>query len=134
MPRLVSLSRAAKLVGISRGALQKKVHDLELKSFEGQIKLDDLERIFPDAEIEDNHLIEDLEKIVEQALQRARGTKLAKLLAPDTSTLAARLQTITKEHARSKTQVRAFLDLFIELQSRITQLAETSLLFLIGEK
>jgi len=126
MPRLVSLSRAAKLVGISRGALQKKVHDLELKSFEGQIKLDDLERIFPDAEIEDNHLIEDLEKIVEQALQRARGTKLAKLLAPDTSTLAARLQTITKEHARSKTQVRAFLDLFIELQSRITQLAETS--------
>lgn len=126
MPRLVSVSRAAKLVGISRGALQKKIHDLELESFEGQVKLDELEKVFPDAEIEDNHLIEDLEKIVEQALIRARGTKLAKLLAPDTSTLAARLHSITKDHARTKSQVKEFLNLFSELQSRIIQLSETS--------
>lgn len=126
MPRLVSLSRAAKLVGLSRGALQKRVHDLELESFEGQVSLDDIERIFPDAELEDNHIIEDLEKIVEQALKKAHGAKLAKLLAPDTHTLAARLKTITKEHAHSKSQVKEFIHLFSELQSQINQLAETS--------
>lgn len=126
MPRLVSLSRAAKLVGISRGALQKRVHDLELESFEGQVNLDDIQRIFPDANIEDNHIIEDLEKIVEQALKKARGVKLAKLLAPDTHTLAARLQAITKEHARTKSQVTELIELFSSLQSKINELADTS--------
>ncbi len=126
MPRLVSLSRAAKLVGLSRGALQKRVHDLELESFEGQVKLDDIERIFPDAEIEDNHIIEDLEKIVEQALKKAHGAKLAKLLAPDSYTLAARLKAITKEHAHAKEQVKDFIALFSEIETQITQLATTS--------
>lgn len=126
MPRLVSLSRAAKLVGLSRGALQKKVHDLELESFEGQVNLDDIERIFPDAEIEDNHIIEDLEKIIEQALKKARGAKLATLLSPDTYTLAARLKTITKEHAHAKNQVTELTQLCFSLQSKITDLAITS--------
>ena len=126
MPRLVSLSRAAKLVGLSRGALQKRVHDLELKSFEGQVNLDDIEKLFPDAQLEDNHIIEDLEKIIEQALKRTHGAKLAKLLAPDPHTLAARLQSITKEHARSKSQLNEFTQLFTELQSQISSLAVTS--------
>jgi CDP-4-dehydro-6-deoxyglucose reductase len=126
MPRLVSLSRAAKLVGLSRGALQKKVHDLELESFEGQVNLDDIERIFPDAEIEDNHIIEDLEKIIEQALKKARGAKLATLLAPDTYTLAARLKAITKEHAHAKKQVIELTQFCSSLQSKIGDLAMTS--------
>lgn len=126
MPRLVSLSRASKLVGLSRGALQKRVHDLELESFEGQVNLDDIEKLFPDAELEDNHIIEDLEKIVEQALKRAHGAKLAKLLSPDSYTLAARLKSITKEHARSKSQVKDFIELFSELQPQLNQLANTS--------
>lgn len=126
MPRLVSVARAAKLVGISRGALQKKIHDRELESFEGQVKLDDIEKIFPDAELEDNHLIEDLEKIVEKALKRARGEKLAKLLAPDTHTLAARLHTITKDHARSKSQINELIALCKTTQEKIQQLAATS--------
>jgi len=126
MPRLISLSRAAKLVGLSRGALQKRVHDLELESFEGQVNLDDIEKLFPDAELEDNHIIEDLERIVEQALKRAHGAKLAKLLTPDPYTLAARLQAITKEHARAKSQVKDFIEFFSKLQSQISRLSATS--------
>lgn len=126
MPRLVSLSRAAKLVGLSRGALQKRVHDLELQSFEGQVSLDDIEKLFPDAELEDNHLIEDLEKIIENALHKARGAKLAQLLAPDAQTLTSRLHAISKEHSKSKTQVKEFSQIFIELQTQLKQLSKTS--------
>lgn len=126
MPRLVSLSRAAKLVGLSRGALQKRVHDSELQSFEGQVNLDDIEKMFPDAEIEDNHIIEDLEKIVEQALHKARGAKLAKLLAPDTQTLVSRLHAISQDHTKSIAQVNEFSQLILELQSRLVKLSETS--------
>ena len=126
MPRLVSLSRAAKLVGLSRGALQKKILDHELESFEGQVNLDDIERIFPDVQLEDNHIIEELEKIIEGALKKARGAKLAKLLAPDTQTLAARLHAINSDYARAKNQIKAYDELFIELQKQISKLSETS--------
>lgn len=122
MPRLVSLSRAAKLVGISRGEMQKKVHDLELESFEGQVKLSDIERIFPNAELEDNHIIEDMEKIIEHAMQRARGSKLAQLLAPDPHTLAARLQAVTKEHASVKNININLLSLIEQIKSKISDL------------
>lgn len=123
MPRLVSLSRAAKLVGISRGELQKKIHDLELESFEGQVNIDDIERIFPDAQIEDNHIIEDLENIIEQALQKAHGKRLAQLISPDPQTLAIRLQSITKELNQSNRQLSLFNQLFAEVQNRIKDLS-----------
>jgi len=126
MSRLVSLSRAAKLVGISRGALQKKIHNLELKSFEGQVNLDDIEKIYPDAQIEDNHIIEDLEKIVELALKRARGEKLAKLLSPDSHTLAARLQVVSKECSHSKEQLKKFTSLIAQIQEKLSDLSSTS--------
>lgn len=126
MPRLVSLSRAAKLVGISRGEMQKKVHDLELESFEGQVKLSDIERIFPNAEIEDNHIIEDMEKIIEHAMQRARGSKLAQLLAPDPYTLAARLQAVTKDHALSKNINTNLLSLIDQIKNKISDLYNES--------
>lgn len=126
MPRLVSLSRAAKLVGISRGEMQKKVLDQELLSFEGQVSLDDIEKLFPDAEIEDNHIIEDLEKIIEQAMNRARGEKLAKLLSPSPHTLAARAQAISKDLARSKNQVKELVSLFTEVQTQVNELSLTS--------
>jgi len=126
MSRFVSLSRAAKLVGISRGALQKKIHSLELKSFEGQVNLDDIEKIYPDAQIEDNHIIEDLEKIVELALKRARGEKLANLLSPDSHTLAARLQVVSKECSHSKEQLKQFTSLISQIQERLSNLSSTS--------
>ena len=126
MPRLVSLSRAAKLVGLSRGALQKRVHDLELQSFEGQVNLDDIEKLFPDVQLEDNHLIEDLEKIIENSLHKARGAKLAQLLAPDAQTLTSRLHAISQEHSKSKAQVKELSQIFIELHSQLKQISKTS--------
>jgi len=123
MARFVSLSRAAKLVGISRGAMQKKVHDLELNSFEGQVSLDDIERVFPDAELEDNHILEDLEKIIEQAMHKARGDKLAKLLSPSPQTLAARTKAISDDLAHAKKQINQFISIFSELKTHITELS-----------
>lgn len=124
MPRLVSVSRAAKLVGISRGALQKRIHDRELESFEGQVSLDDIEKLFPDAEIHTDHIMEDMENIIERALKRARGTKLAALLAPDPHTLATRLHTITKEHAHAKQQVKDLVNLLTQVQTQIAELSK----------
>lgn len=126
MPRLLSLSRAAKLVGISRGELQKKIVDHELESFEGQVSLDDIERVFPNAHLDDNHIIEDMERIIEHALKRARGEKLAALLAPDTHTLAARLHSINHDYTHAKQLIKSYKQLLSELQTRISDIATSS--------
>ena len=47
MPRLITLSRAARLVGVKRGALQKKIQQGELRTFEGELLLADLLRVEP---------------------------------------------------------------------------------------
>lgn len=104
MSQLLTLSRAARLVGVSRGTLQKQIQDGELPSFEGMVDIDDLTRAYPQAELEDNTVIEKIEEIIDNALERARGDKLRKLLAPDLGTLAARVASLSKELARIKSE------------------------------
>ena len=58
MPRLITLSRAARLVGVKRGALQKKIRDGELRTFEGELLLSDLLHVYPQAQVEDSSMLE----------------------------------------------------------------------------
>ncbi len=95
MDRLLTVSRAARLVGVSRGTLQKQIQDGDLPSFEGMVRLDDLNQDYPNVEVEDNTMLEKIEHIIDNALHRARGDKLRKLLTPDLGTLAARVSQLS---------------------------------------
>ena len=113
MNRLLTVSRAARLVGVSRGTLQKQIQDGELQSFEGMVDVDELNTAYPQAQLEDNTMLEKIEEIIDNALKRARGDKLRKLLAPDLSTLAARVSSLSKEMSRLKAeniQLRSVLE------------------------
>ena len=47
MSRLLTLTRAARLAGVARGALQKKIISGELRTFEGMVAPVDLLRAYP---------------------------------------------------------------------------------------
>ena len=47
MSQLLTLSRAARLIGVRRGALQGKIRSGELATFEGMVSAEDLQRAFP---------------------------------------------------------------------------------------
>jgi CDP-4-dehydro-6-deoxyglucose reductase len=126
MPRLLTVSRAARLVGVSRGTLQQQIQNGELPSFEGQVDIDDLTRAYPQVQLEDNAVMEKIENIIENALKRARGEKLRKLLAPDLSTLAARVASLSKELARTKHQNQWFNDVIKETQDKLLELEKTA--------
>ena len=66
MPRLLSVSRAARLVGITRGALQKRIRQGDLQSFEGEVSLDDLADVYPNLQLEDKSLREKMDQFVEK--------------------------------------------------------------------
>ena len=51
LPSLITLSRAARLVGVKRGTLQKKIQQGELRTFEGELLLSDLLQAYPQTEV-----------------------------------------------------------------------------------
>jgi len=70
MPQLMSVSRAARLVGTTRGILQHKIRNGEITTFEGKIKVTDLLRAYPHVSLEDNTMLERVKKIKSEARPR----------------------------------------------------------------
>ena len=67
MAKRISVSRAARLVGVKRGVLQQQIRSGKLQTFEGEIVLADLLHAYPNAQIEDSSMLERVEQIIEQA-------------------------------------------------------------------
>jgi CDP-4-dehydro-6-deoxyglucose reductase len=127
MENLLSLSRAAKLVGVTRGTLQQKIQDGEIESFEGQVRLEDLAHAYPDADIEHHNEMERYERIVEEALIRARYGKMQQLLTPDVATMTARAAALNKELLRIRGVFRNHLALIERLQDKLHHPGENQL-------
>lgn len=121
MARLVSISRAAKLVGVSRGNLQRRIQDGELESFEGQLRLSDLSQAFPNVSFEDNSMLEKLERIIEHAAIKARNR--TRTLPPDMETLAARVNLLTEDLVEAKLEISIFYNIVDKLKTRLNTLS-----------
>ena len=119
MTRLLSVSRAARLVGITRGALQKRIQDGDLQSFEGEVSLDELANAYPDAAIEDTSMLEKMDRFIENALQRARYKKLSELTLPDSETLIARVRSLSREIISLQHNAALYQDAFEKLSQQI---------------
>lgn len=102
--QLLTLTRAARLVGVSRGALQKKIKKGELETFEGMVKPEDLLRAYPDMQLEDNTALEHYTQIKDDAfIHRVRERML-----PEPEVLAERLSGLSKELANTRAQVERY--------------------------
>lgn len=119
MARLLSASRAASLVGVPRGVIQKHIQNGTLTSFEGKVKLSQLVKLYPDSRIEQDDMSEKMEGFIAKALKRARYAKYQSLVSPDTATLANRISLISKELSETKSALFHYEKLFDKLQQYI---------------
>ena len=119
MPRLITLSRAARLVGVKRGALQKRIRQGELRTFEGELLLADLLHAYPQTEVEDTTMLERVEHIMENAVNKIVRPAEDSL---DTDTLAARILALGQELARSRQEARRYADLVTDMQQKFAEL------------
>ena len=115
MARLLTLSRAARLVGVRRGALQSKIRSGELATFEGQVSVEDLQRAFPQAGLEDNAGLERFEAIKDAAFAR----RLRERVLPDAEILVARLAELSRERAEAQAELERTRAILAELQERL---------------
>jgi len=102
--QLLSLTRAARLVGVSRAALQNKIKKGELETFEGMVKPEDLLRVYPDTQLDNTNELERFNQIKDEAFaQRVRER-----LLPEPEVLAERLSGLGKELAKTRAQMERY--------------------------
>ena len=121
MPRLITLSRAARLVGVKRGALQHKIRQGELRTFEGELLLSDLLHAYPQTRVEDTTMLERVEHIMERAVNKIIRPDED---TPDSNTLAARILALSQELAQTRQRARRHAELIDRLKLKFEQLAE----------
>lgn len=120
MSRLITLSRAARLVGVKRGTLQKQIQQGELKTFEGELLLSDLLHAYPQTRVEDTSMLERVETIMEQAVNKIIRPDDEK---PDVDTLAARILSLGQELAKIRQQARRNEALVGNLKQKFAELS-----------
>jgi CDP-4-dehydro-6-deoxyglucose reductase len=115
MPELLSLTRAARLVGVARGALQKRIRNGELQTFEGRVSAAELLRLYPQARLEDDAFLERLNHLREAAY----AGRLRERILPDPEVLVARLAELSRELATAKGRLTRYRRLVEAVQQRL---------------
>ncbi len=123
MPRLITLSRAARLVGVKRGALQSKIQKGELRTFEGELLLSDLLHAYPQTRVEDTTMLERVEHIMEQAVNKIIRPDED---TPDSNTLAARIMVLSQELAQARQASRRYEQILNDLKQKMDELGAST--------
>lgn len=115
MSQRLSVFRAARLVGITRSALQQRIHDGELSTFEGQVSLEDLLRVFPETQVGHDSEYERIQNIKSQAFAR----RVSERILPDKNVLARRMVEMGRDLAASRMDVSRYEYILKHLQERL---------------
>jgi CDP-4-dehydro-6-deoxyglucose reductase len=122
MPRYLTLSRAARLVGVRRGALQSKIRSGELVAFEGMVSEEELLRAYPEVRLEDNAVLERLEAIKDAAFAR----RVRERVLPSAEVLMARLTELGRERAAAQAELERTREILAELRARLREPVESA--------
>ena len=117
MPRLLTLSRAARLVGVRRGALQSRIRSGERAAVEGMVSAEDLLRAYPQARLEEQAGLERFEAIKDAAFAR----RMRERLLPSSEALVARLSELSGERAQIQAQLEHYRAVVDGLQAKLRE-------------
>jgi CDP-4-dehydro-6-deoxyglucose reductase len=120
MTQRVSLSRAARLAGVTRAELQRRIRKGELTTFEGELDIVDLLRVYPSVTLEKSGKLEQVEQIKADALPRSHDGDTA---LPSPEVLVARIHSLGKALAQKAAQADAQAALLGELRERLADAA-----------
>jgi CDP-4-dehydro-6-deoxyglucose reductase len=119
MDRLLSLSQAARMVGVRRTTLQQHIQDGKLATFEGALRLSELMKLYPDAKPDRSGMLEKVLRIQDGALYKSDGGHL-----PDSESLAAEVHRLRLELGQARLQVQGYRELTEELKDRLYTMQE----------
>lgn len=122
MAQLISLSRAARLVGVKRATLQKQIRAGQLHTFEGELDLSEILKLYPQTDVDNSGMIERADRIIEQALGKMAADTHS---LPDAEILAVRVTELSHELGTSRALVQRYSKLMNQLRDKLDALAYT---------
>ena len=123
MSQYLSLSRAARLAGVSRGELQEKIRCMGLPTFEGKIDVEQLLKAYPEVDMDRDPVLERLQLIKADA--RPKKQKGDSWL-PEPEVLMSRLHDFQRVLIRTKTALNTAEQLVGEVADRLEHAATGS--------
>jgi CDP-4-dehydro-6-deoxyglucose reductase, E3 len=117
--RLLNVAKAARIAGVSRSEIQKKIRTGDLPTFEGMVKVSDLESTYPNSTNKSGSMLEKVRQYKEKANSRAR---LIAPTVPTTEILASRITLLSKELIKAKAQLSQYANIFEKLTPKLSSL------------
>ncbi|MFB1487086.1 MULTISPECIES: 2Fe-2S iron-sulfur cluster-binding protein [unclassified Thiocapsa] len=119
----LSLSRAARLAGVTRAELQRRIRRGEIATFEGSVAVSDLLRAFPAVSLTDDAALERVERIKNDALPKTEGHDSA---LPSPQVLVSRLRAMSQTLVERMSALSAAEELLDQVGERLTTLADSA--------
>lgn len=111
----LSLTRAARLIGVTRAELQSRIRRGEMVAHDGMVTVDNLLACYPDAQLEDTAEA----RRIAQIKERAFGKRVFERALPEPEVLAARITELGRTLATSQAQVDSFKALLGRLWDKL---------------
>jgi len=121
MSEVLSLTRAARLIGVTRAELQRKIQHGEMISHDGSVTVSNLLACYPDAQLEDDAET----RRIAQIKERAFGKRVLETTLPEPEVLAARIADLGTRLARSEAQLKQFNALLLKLWDKLDSAPQT---------
>lgn len=119
MDPLLSLSQAARLVGVPRRLLQQHIQEGRITAFEGQLRMSELKKAYPQADADRSGMLEKVDRIREAAVFKATRD-----VRPDAEHLATELQRARVMIAGLQQDIDGYRQLAAETEARLLDLQE----------
>jgi CDP-4-dehydro-6-deoxyglucose reductase len=123
MTQLLSLSRAARLAGVTRSELQKHIRHGELTTFEGEIAVSDLLRVYPKVSLEQSGDLERVERIKANALPRSHQ---GDSVLPSPQVLVSRIKSLSEVLVEKATALETAEGILKELDERLATMVASA--------
>ncbi|HET7833569.1 MAG TPA: 2Fe-2S iron-sulfur cluster-binding protein, partial [Gallionella sp.] len=117
MSDVLSLTRAARLIGVTRAELQKKIQHGEMVAHDGMVTVESLLACYPDAQLEDTAEAARVAVIKEIAF----GKRVFESALPEPEVLATRITELSTTLVHSQRQVKQFNVLLASLWDKLSE-------------
>ena len=122
MTQWLSLSRAARLIGVARGVLQKQIREGRLATSDGLVSTESLSALFPEFSLEESGAFERVARLKEEAF----GRRVFEHALPSQQVMAQRLFAQSQELADVRRHLQRYHELVAATQRRIDALAAST--------
>ncbi len=119
MDHLLSLSQAARLVGVQRRTLQQHIREGDLSVFEGSIRQSELLKIYPQANRDRSGMLERMERFKDGALFKPPADA-----GLDSAALAKEAHHLRIQLGEARSELDSYREMIAETQDRLLELRE----------